>query len=376
MTGAEIISTTREGFIYDNALPYLWSNSLLQKYLNEAEKEACRRASLLIDKTTLLDNDSIPLTKLSLVVGQSDYTVSDKIIRIKRCVGSWNLRPLTQKMEGWLDEKYPTWRDDEGDPYYFTQEKGKITVVPKPIANDIKDVSGITLAGATATVNLVDHGYSTGDTIEHDGADQVEYNVAAVITKIDDNNYSYTVSGAPATPATGDITATGVDTITLEVVRLPLADLSIGYKSVTGITRVGAIATVNLPSHGYSTGDVISHEGADQAEYNVTETITKIDDDNYSFPALGAPVTPATGTLTAATSESPEIPEEYHFHLIDWIAHLVLSNHDNEAENLIKSREHDARFTQKFGKALSATTESNRRRKPKNRGMRAKEYGF
>ena len=70
------------------------------------------------------------------------------------------------------------------------------------------------------------------------------------------------------------------------------------------------------------------------------------------------------------------IPEEYHFYLIDWITHLVLSNHDKDAENLVKAREHDIRFTQKFGKALSATTESNRRRKPKNKGMRAKEFGF
>jgi hypothetical protein len=376
MIGAEIIRLTREGVLYDNATPFLWSDNLLNIYLNEAEREAARRANLLIDKTTVNDNSSLPLTKLNLVPEQSEYTVSAKIVRIRRAVPSWNTAPLNLVVESFLDEKYPLWRDDTGDPISLLQEKGKVIVAPTPIANDILSVAGITRVGTTATVNLVDHGYETGDTVQHAGADQSEYNVAAVITKIDDNNYSFTVSGTPATPATGTITATEVDTLQFEVVRLPLSDIAVSIKEVTLITRTGQTATVSLTAHGYETGDEITHNGAEQAEYNITAPITKINDNSYSYTVNGAPAATATGTITSATSAEPEIAEEYHFYLSDWIAHLALKNHDVDAENLPKAREHDAMFTQKFGPPVSARTEGSRRRKPRNRGMRSKEFGF
>lgn len=378
MTGAEIDSILREGIIYDDKTPYLWSDSLLQIYRNMAEREACRRASLLLDKTTINDNDGVPLTKVNLVAGQADYAISQKIIRVKKFVPFWNKIPLTHVMEGLLDEQNPFWRNEVGAPVAVIQSKGKITVTPKPVANDAQSVSGITLVGSVATANLVDHGYLAGATIKHSGADQAEYNVTAVITKIDDNNYSYSVSGAPATPATGIISAVEIDTLTLEVVRLPLADTVVVKQAVTGITRVGSLATAVKVAHGYVTDDIVTHQGAIQSDYNITAPVTRINDDSYSYVVSGEPVTPATSfdKITAATSGSPEIPEEYHFDLIDWIAHLVLSNHDKEAENLVKAREHDVRFTGRFGPALSATTESNRRRKPRNKGMRAKEFGF
>ncbi|MBU1173079.1 MAG: hypothetical protein KKD44_26245 [Proteobacteria bacterium] len=66
----------------------------------------------------------------------------------------------------------------------------------------------ITRIDTTATVSHTAHGMSTGNTIIIRGANQVEYNGAHIITKIDDSSYSYTVSGTPDTPATGTITAT------------------------------------------------------------------------------------------------------------------------------------------------------------------------
>lgn len=378
MIGSEIIGTVREGVLYDNGTPFLWSNPLLEKYLNESEREACRRADLLIDSTTINDSEStpLPLCKLNVIGGTATYSLSKKIIRILKATPSWNSIPLVQKTEGWLDELYPSWRTAEGNPIYFIEDKGEITLVPEPVSNDSQSVSSITSAASVATVSLPDHGYDTGETIAHAGADQAEYNVTAIITKVDDDSYTYAITGAPASPATGTITATEIDTLIFKVSRFPLADMAIGTKSATGITRAAAVATVNLPSHGYSTGDEITHEGADQAEYNVTETITKIDGDNYSFPVSGTPATPATGTITATTSQAPEIDEEYHLGLMDWIAYLALINHDEDAEALRKSNLHDARFTQKFGRAISAKSEGNRRRRPRNKGLRSKEFGF
>jgi hypothetical protein len=64
----------------------------------------------------------------------------------------------------------------------------------------------ITRSGSVATVNFTAHGVETGDWVTIAGATQTEYNGEFVATKIDANNFSYTVSGSPATPATGTIT--------------------------------------------------------------------------------------------------------------------------------------------------------------------------
>ena len=68
----------------------------------------------------------------------------------------------------------------------------------------------ITRSGSVATVSHTAHGLSTGQKVEIFGADQNEYNRIKTITKINDNSYSYTVQGTPATPATGTIKATAV----------------------------------------------------------------------------------------------------------------------------------------------------------------------
>ena len=67
-------------------------------------------------------------------------------------------------------------------------------------------VTSITRGGSTATVTATSHGLVTGETVRIAGAAQTEYNVDAVITKIDANTFTYAVGGTPATPATGTIT--------------------------------------------------------------------------------------------------------------------------------------------------------------------------
>jgi hypothetical protein len=68
--------------------------------------------------------------------------------------------------------------------------------------------------------------------------------------------------------------------------------------SVTSITRSGGTAHVTTAAnHGYVSGDEISHRGAVQPEYNVSEVITVIDANEYEYPVSGAPATPATGAI-------------------------------------------------------------------------------
>lgn len=231
MTGTEIILSAREDFLDDAVVPYLWPDNLLERYLNSAEKEASRRASLLFDDSTANDSEAtpLPLCSLAVVAGTGTYAISKKILRILNCVPASTSKSIEKKTEDWLDDFYPTWRDAEGDPVYYLEEKNRIRLVPQPVNND---------------------------------------------------------------------------TMQLTVVRLPLAD------------------------------------------------------------------------MTIAGAESPEIPEEFHEDLIEWICHLAYLKQDSETEDLSRSNMYESKFTQKFGPKLSAITEINRRRKPRNKSLRPKEFGF
>lgn len=71
-------------------------------------------------------------------------------------------------------------------------------------------VTSISRSGSTATVAHTSHGLVDATKVKIKGANQQGYNGIYTITYIDANSYSYTVSGSPATPATGTIKATGV----------------------------------------------------------------------------------------------------------------------------------------------------------------------
>lgn len=74
-----------------------------------------------------------------------------------------------------------------------------------------------------------------------------------------------------------------------------------GAVSVTSITRTGYAATVTQTAHGLSVGDEVLIDGANEIAYNGLQTVQTVPTANtYTFTIEGLPVTPATGTLTAA----------------------------------------------------------------------------
>ena len=290
---SEIINTTRREYL-DNTKPkYLWSDTYLAQCASQAQNEAARRAKLLFDKTTVTDDDiasgtatattasklidsgavfvsadvvgktvynltdntfatvsafvsateltlssdimtssesyaigdpSKALTRVNVVSGTATYLLSRKILKIENPYLASVGIPLIQKTEGWLDSNYYQWRLAEGTPQYYVEDKGTITLVPRP------DV----------TLN----------------------------------------SGA------------GKDTLLLSVYRLPLKDLSLSLNN------------------------------------------------------------------------SPEIPEEYHLQLIDWICHLAYLKQDSETEDVGKSSYYANKFAVNFGNQLSALVENNMRLMP------------
>lgn len=75
--------------------------------------------------------------------------------------------------------------------------------------NPLLTVSSITRSGSTATVTTSsNHGFSNGDLVKISGATQTEYNGGFYVTVVNSTRFTYTVSGAPTTPATGTIRAT------------------------------------------------------------------------------------------------------------------------------------------------------------------------
>lgn len=64
---------------------------------------------------------------------------------------------------------------------------------------------------------------------------------------------------------------------------------------ITGITRVGAIATATTETrHSFENGNRVTVAGAIQPEYNITAAVTVLSPFSFSYVVAGAPATPAT----------------------------------------------------------------------------------
>ena len=76
------------------------------------------------------------------------------------------------------------------------------------IATQSIGISTLTRSGLTATATTSsNHNLATGVSVTISGATQTEYNITATISVISNTQFTYTISGSPATPATGTILA-------------------------------------------------------------------------------------------------------------------------------------------------------------------------
>ena len=144
----------------------------------------------------------------------------------------------------------------------------------------VQSVTSITRVSNIATVTMgAVHGFVSGQIVRIAGADQSEYNGDVSIFIISTTVFFYTVSGSPATPATGTITA----------------------QSIIGIFRTGTTATViTAAPHGFLTGHIVNIAGADQNDYNGDFQITVTSTIVFTYTVTGTPDTPATGTITVS----------------------------------------------------------------------------
>ena len=71
------------------------------------------------------------------------------------------------------------------------------------------------------------------------------------------------------------------------------------FEDTVTITSATQVATVAHTAHGLATGQKIKIDGAVQNEYNRIKTVTVTTTDAYTYPVVGTPTSPATGTIKA-----------------------------------------------------------------------------
>jgi hypothetical protein len=72
LTVNELISVARSDFLHDIKEPYKWSDVYLAQLFSQAEREACRRACIILDKTTQ--------TSGNVATGTATSTTANKIV--------------------------------------------------------------------------------------------------------------------------------------------------------------------------------------------------------------------------------------------------------------------------------------------------------
>lgn len=134
MTLAQLIAAARRE-ASDTVAPYLWSDADWTDYANEAQREACRRARLIVDSTTTA------ICRLTMVADTATYALDPRILFIKRVklsTRTTSLRPVSFKD---LDRSAPGWEDETGEPSHFVPDMDENTFRPYPTPSAAGTVS-------------------------------------------------------------------------------------------------------------------------------------------------------------------------------------------------------------------------------------------
>lgn len=113
----------------DDVTQLRWSNEELTRFINEAQKQACR-ASLLIKTAS-------PTFAVTVAGGTSEYSLDPRVINIK---GAYLASTGKELVETEYEDVMgmPSWRDTTGTPthYISDMETGTIHLYPQPTAAD------------------------------------------------------------------------------------------------------------------------------------------------------------------------------------------------------------------------------------------------
>lgn len=131
MTLKELLDYSRRQ-LDDTKTPYLWSKADLVLWLNEAEREAARRARLLVDSRTA------EVCELTVVADEPYLTLDPRVLFVRRArlaSVSWYLKKFDVRD---LDECRPGWESETGDVWGYVQNEDSrhLRLVGTPTASD------------------------------------------------------------------------------------------------------------------------------------------------------------------------------------------------------------------------------------------------
>ncbi|MBI2312007.1 MAG: hypothetical protein HYU77_05835 [Betaproteobacteria bacterium] len=203
------------------------------------------------------------------------------------------------------------------------------------IGSTIKSPTAITRSGTTVTLTVASNNkwaasVAAGQQVSVAGVTPTEYNGVFTIASINASRDTITYNLAslgPSSPATGSLRAElssgviNVDRLNRNIATC-LGGLSFGDDQVIADNFCDSGIQFN-----YNDGDQIVISGADQAEYNGTFTVTRIDGWAFRYTVTVNPTTPATGTISSSTDT---VTREQ---VIDWFRGHNVRQEDNPDNN-------------------------------------------
>lgn len=150
MTLEELIAEARER-VGDVSEPYLCSNTRFAMFANDAQKEACRRARLLVDSTTEA------VCQVTVTAGTAVYALDPRVLFVRRATLDGQSRPLVRIPVDDLDRIGTEWLDEEGDVdgWVIGMDVGKLRLFRKPTADGMVRLTVVRLPLADMTLEPV-----------------------------------------------------------------------------------------------------------------------------------------------------------------------------------------------------------------------------
>lgn len=150
-TLAQLVSRWRNR-LDDSQEPYLWSNEELTTYFNAAVNLLCHEVSVIEDASTA------SVCSITVTAADPTYTLSDRVVFIKRAKISTRTEPLVLADVGDMDGTNTDWENVDDDvPTTLIKDglgTGVIRLYPGPSAN-------ATLTLTVSRLPLVDLVYAT-----------------------------------------------------------------------------------------------------------------------------------------------------------------------------------------------------------------------
>lgn len=117
----------------DVAAPYFCSDARFTNFANEAQREACRRARLIVDSTTA------SVCQIAITSNNAIYPLDPSVLFVRRATVDGQSRPLVRVHHRDLDARGTEWMTETGDidAWVVGLDSRKLRLYRVPTANGV-----------------------------------------------------------------------------------------------------------------------------------------------------------------------------------------------------------------------------------------------